>query len=206
MTLSAFLSSTNSLCLTNVKFDLRHMILEKTAVLRDHAPKLVVDRLKMADSKKSSAEREETDGDKQSRNSLSTEMVFNQAYEQLKDYDLALLRPHKPVGAEPHLSFQIVLRGEHVVGEGGPYRQFFADISKELQPLGSSADIKNIGLLVKTPNNSDGATLGKDKWTLAPCRNSSTDIAKYEFLGTLMGICIRTGAHMTLNLPQFIWK
>lgn len=55
--------------------------------------------------------------------------MFIQAYEQIKDMDLALLRPKKPQGAEPHLSFQIVFRGEHVVGEGGPYRQFFADIS-----------------------------------------------------------------------------
>jgi other hect domain ubiquitin protein ligase E3 len=46
--------------------------------------------------------------------------------------DLGLLRPKKPLGTEPHIAFEIVFKGEHVVGEGGPYRQFFADISKEL--------------------------------------------------------------------------
>jgi len=60
--------------------------------------------------------------------------MFIMAYEQLKDNDLAMLRPKKPAGAEPHIAFDIVFRGEHVVGEGGPYRQFFADLSKELQP------------------------------------------------------------------------
>ena len=48
--------------------------------------------------------------------------------------DLASLRPNKPQGAEPHIAFEIVFKNEHVVGDGGPYRQFFADISKELQP------------------------------------------------------------------------
>lgn len=28
----------------------------------------------------------------------------------------------------------------------------------------------------------------------------------FEFLGILMGVCIRTGAHLTLDLPQFVWK
>lgn len=58
--------------------------------------------------------------------------MFNVAHDQIKDLDVAQLRPLKPLGAEPHIAFDIVFRGEHVVGEGGPYRQFFADISKEL--------------------------------------------------------------------------
>jgi len=32
----------------NVKFDLRHLILEKTAVTREHAPRLMFERLKLA--------------------------------------------------------------------------------------------------------------------------------------------------------------
>lgn len=61
-----------------------------------------------------------------------TDFMFIQAYEQIKEMDLAQLRPKKPMGADPHLSFSIVFRGEHVVGEGGPYRQFFADVASEL--------------------------------------------------------------------------
>ena len=58
--------------------------------------------------------------------------MFSMAHDQVKDMDLGLLRPKKPLGAEPHIAFEIVFKNEH--GEGGPYRQFFADISKELQP------------------------------------------------------------------------
>jgi hypothetical protein len=32
----------------NVKFDLRHLILEKTSVAREHIPKLYFERLKLA--------------------------------------------------------------------------------------------------------------------------------------------------------------
>ncbi len=32
----------------NVKFDLRHLILEKTSVSREHAPRLYFERLKLA--------------------------------------------------------------------------------------------------------------------------------------------------------------
>jgi hypothetical protein len=60
--------------------------------------------------------------------------MFSMAHDQVKDMDLGLLRPKKPLGAEPHIAFEIVFKNEHVVGEGGPYRQFFADVSKELQP------------------------------------------------------------------------
>ena len=48
MRLAAYMSATRNLCLMNVKFDLRHLILEKTSVQREVAPKLYFDRLKLA--------------------------------------------------------------------------------------------------------------------------------------------------------------
>ncbi len=42
----------------NVKFDLRHLILEKTSVQREHAPRLYFERLKLAHKN-----RENEDGD-----------------------------------------------------------------------------------------------------------------------------------------------
>lgn len=60
--------------------------------------------------------------------------MFTAAYQQIKNIDLAILRPVKPSGANAHISFDVKFEGEHVVGETGPYKQFFDDISKELQP------------------------------------------------------------------------
>lgn len=48
MTLSAYMSLTRNLCLMHVKFDLRHLILEKTSVNRETVPKLYFERLKIA--------------------------------------------------------------------------------------------------------------------------------------------------------------
>ena len=54
--------------------------------------------------------------------------VFGRAFRQLHRTDPSLLRPVRPHGTEPFLSFELVFRGEHVVGEGGPWRQFFSGI------------------------------------------------------------------------------
>ena len=43
----------------NVKFDLRHLILEKTSVQREHAPKLYFERLKIAHKNREFEEGEE---------------------------------------------------------------------------------------------------------------------------------------------------
>lgn len=55
--------------------------------------------------------------------------MFTQAYTQMKDIDSAALRPSQPRGGEPHLSFEVYFEGEDVEGLGGPYRQFFTDVS-----------------------------------------------------------------------------
>eukprot|EP00347_Sterkiella_histriomuscorum_P020695 403336831 len=254
LTLSAYMSFTRNLCLMNVKFDLRHLILEKTSATREHAPKLYFERLKLAyrnrefeeaaagigqgDDSRGSPQRqnERNGGDNHAsgpgdannkKDKRQMDFMFIQAYEQIKDMDLAQLRPKKPSGAEPHLSFHIIFRGEHVVGEGGPYRQFFADISQELQPAGNQGTNNNgeagsnnnaggnggqtsqnkmLNLLYPSANNRSGSNIGKGKFVLSPSRNTSQDLSLFEFLGILMGVCIRTGAHLNLDLPQFVWK
>ena len=57
-----------------------------------------------------------------------------------------------------------------------------------------------------SPNNRSGTNIGKGKFILAPSRVSSYDLGLYEFLGIIMGVCVRTGAHLNLDLPQFVWK
>ena len=61
-------------------------------------------------------------------------------------------------------------------------------------------------LLVASPNNREKQMLGKDKFVINPSSKSSEKISEFEFLGILMGVCIRTGARLTLDLPAFLWK
>ena len=80
--------------------------------------------------------------------------MFVKAYEQLRDIDLALLRPKKPKGSEPHIAFQIVFSEEDVVGWSGPYKQFFSTISNEVQPnkIESKLDEHQLGLTCPCAN------------------------------------------------------
>jgi hypothetical protein len=55
-------------------------------------------------------------------------------------------------------------------------------------------------------SNNIGRGEAKDKYTLTPSYNSNTALNHYEFLGILMGICIRTGVHLILDLCSLIWK
>ena len=48
--------------------------------------------------------------------------------------------------------------------------------------------------------------MGKDLFVPDSSKLSSTNLAHFTFLGLLMGVCIRTGAILSLNLPKFVWK
>ncbi len=86
------------------------------------------------------------------------------------------------------------------MGEAGPYRQFFTDISNELDPK------NHMGLFIPTPNNKYQSGEAKSKWTINPKANASYHLNLFEFLGILMGCCIRTGTHLALDLPKMFWK
>eukprot|EP01022_Parablepharisma_sp_SALTPOND_P013306 TRINITY_DN1770_c0_g1_i1.p1 TRINITY_DN1770_c0_g1~~TRINITY_DN1770_c0_g1_i1.p1 ORF type:complete len:4067 (-),score=523.08 TRINITY_DN1770_c0_g1_i1:62-12262(-) len=203
LTVSSFLSSSRKLCLNYVKMRLQQAVLNKTAVVRETPPKMVFERLKLGhDGKK--------EKDHENLETLSDSM-FYRGYEQIKKIDLTLLRPQKPEGSAPFVAFEIIFKGEYVVGEGGPYRQFFADISAELQPSPSSPGFSDIfsntlRLLCPTPNTVNKQGDAKDKFTFTPSAKSTHDLLLYEYLGILMGCCMRTGVRLSLDLPSIIWK
>ncbi len=68
------------------------------------------------------------------------------------------------------------------------------------------ASSRLLGLLCPSPNNKSKSNIGKGKYILSPSRTSSLDLSLFEFLGILMGVCVRTGSHLNLDLPQFVWK
>jgi len=49
ITLSAYMGSLRNLCLSNTKYELKHLILQKTSVNREKTPPLHFARLKLAD-------------------------------------------------------------------------------------------------------------------------------------------------------------
>ena len=86
---------------------------------------------------------------------------------------------------------------EFVQGLSGPYRQFFSDIANELE------NSDKINLLCPTQNNINKKGEYKDKYTINP---KSEEFSQFEFLGILMGLCIRTGVYLPVNLCSLVWK
>ena len=120
---------------------------------------------------------------------------FNQVYEQYLQVEPACFRIKKFDAA--HVAFKIKYMNELVQGLSGPYRQFFSDIVNELE----TSD--KINLLIPTQNNVDKKGEFKDKYTINP---KSEEYSQFEFLGVLMGICIRTGVYLPINLCSLVWK
>jgi hypothetical protein len=172
------------------KSKMRHVfdVLDKTSTTASQ-PVVQIDRLKMA------ARKEQPD---YSPSALQN-CTFGIAFSQIRNAAPALLRRKKPTGkclhsksycifmcllfyqgAEPHFSIKIVFKGENVEGEGGPYRQFFTDISKELQGV--------LPLLIPCPNAQAKVWFNRDKWIPTPSCDSALHLTMYEFLGRLMGM------------------
>ena len=114
LSVASALSELRALVVFPVKIEVEQNVFALTSVMRESPPKITLERLKLTESNKKLVN-------------------FSKAFEQLKDVNPALLRPPKPQGADPFISFEVIFKGELVVGEAGPYRQFFADISKEIQ-------------------------------------------------------------------------
>ncbi len=186
-TISAFLSFARGLTISHSKLNLIKEVIAATEFCEEEVqiPTFKFERLN------------------NTGNNVQSMYIFLKAYDQAKDVDPAFFRCKKVPG-DPHIAFKIEFKGELVQGIGGPYRQFFSDISAELQK--SSQDPNCLRLLIPTANALEGKGEFKDRWTINCSYNSNTAKSHYEFLGLLMGVCIRTGVHLTLDLCSLVWK
>lgn len=204
-TISAFLSSARGIMFSYIKNGLIKEVLNATEYTEEEVqiPTFKFERLSIANSfeKKNaiiSSQLNNNDDDINNNVEYKKEdSMFLQAYEQFREVDVAFFRSKKNPG-DPHVGFKVEFKNELVQGLGGPYRQFFSDISNELNQF--------LPLLIPTANNIAQKGDYKDRFTLSPSYNSSTALYHFEFLGVLMGICIRTGVHLTLDLASLIWK
>ena len=114
--------------------------MQKTSVSRenDEVPKISLERLKS---------KEERGKGGMITTKEKDEHLFTKAHDQFVKISPALLRPFKPKGTDPYVAFTVNFKGENVMGEAGPYRQFFTDIARELDPRYA------LGLFIPSPNN-----------------------------------------------------
>ena len=116
----------------------------------------------------------------------AAESVFEQACKQLFDMPAYRLRQ---ASASPHLAFDVALHGEHVVGEAGPYRAFFADVCAEVltgrrlsgavtpESVASSALIP---LFVTVPNAQMSHGENRDRWLIRYSCNTQEHLKHFE--------------------------
>ena len=60
--------------------------------------------------------------------------------------------------------------------------------------------------MIPTPNGREESGTSRDCFILNPQLASQASISAYRFLGILMGIAIRTGSPLSLNLAEPMWK
>ncbi|XP_040568701.2 LOW QUALITY PROTEIN: E3 ubiquitin-protein ligase HERC2-like [Lepeophtheirus salmonis] len=99
----------------------------------------------------------------------------------------------------PHRVWKVKFIGESVDDCGGGYSESIAEMCDELQN-------GTLSLLISTPNGRDEAGTSRDCFLLNPALNSSLYKNMFRFLGILMGIAVRTGSPLSLNLAEPMWK
>ncbi|XP_077559435.1 E3 ubiquitin-protein ligase HERC2 isoform X3 [Haemaphysalis longicornis] len=99
----------------------------------------------------------------------------------------------------PHRVWKVKFVGESVDDCGGGYSESIAEMCDELQN-------GSLPLLILTPNGRDEAGTNRDCFLLNPAATLPIHLNMFRFLGILMGIAIRTGSPLSLNLAEPVWK
>jgi len=64
----------------------------------------------------------------------------------------------------------------------------------------------NTPLFIPCPNRTNDVGLNREKWVIKPSSRTALHLAMFEFLGVMMGVALRTGFTLNLDLPNTIWK
>jgi hypothetical protein len=121
--------------------------------------------------------------------------LFGQLWRQLQDRVLMFKKRPKKV----KFPFVVRFRGEGGVDAGGLFRETIDQVCDELQS-------PCLPLFVPTPNNKSNFGEYREKWTVNPSAGLAIHLEMLEFLGALIGMSLRMGHLLALNLPSTVWK
>ncbi|XP_056389086.1 E3 ubiquitin-protein ligase HECTD3 [Hyla sarda] len=128
--------------------------------------------------------------------------VFSQVYEGLKPTDKSEkpLDYRWPVRYDQWWECKFIAEG--IIDQGGGFRDSLADISEELCPSSADSPVP-LPFFVRTSNQGNSTGEARDMYVPNP---SCRDLAKYEWIGQLMGAALRGKEFLVLALPGLIWK
>jgi hypothetical protein len=94
----------------------------------------------------------------------------------------------------------VAFAGEYSIDAGGPFRELITMMCAELQ----SGDLP---LFMPSPNNRSEVGHDQERFLPVPASGSKPlCLQLYEFLGKLMGMSMRTGYFLNLDLSSMVWK
>ena len=155
--------------------------------------------------------------------------VFGQLHREMKSMTPAVFRRAylgKGHGGQRR-AFKVKFLGEGVDDYGGPYRAVFDQVVEELQGdalaieravagHGANASAESLSgnvapgrcilpVLIPTPNRANSVGTNQDRFLFAPGPASSLQLDLANFLGKMIGMGMRHGLKMGLDLPGVVW-
>ena len=99
----------------------------------------------------------------------------------------------------PHRVWKVKFIGESVDDCGGGYSESIAEMCDELQN-------GSLPILIQTPNGRDDTGVNRDCFIINPEAASPVHLNMFRVLGLLLGIAIRSGSPINLQLAPPVWK
>ena len=108
---------------------------------------------------------------------------------------------------QPDRAWTVHLEGEGAQDLGGPYCESLSALCAELQSDSAATVVPAPApLLVPTPNARTGVGARRDCWLPNPGAASAGALSRLRFLGALLGVALRTGVALDLQLPPLLWR
>ncbi|XP_013403036.1 E3 ubiquitin-protein ligase HECTD3 isoform X2 [Lingula anatina] len=129
--------------------------------------------------------------------------VFYQIYEGLKPRDRYDKQLDYRWPSRNDQWWECKFLSEGIIDQGGGFRDSLSDMSDELCPSASDVPVP-LPFFIRSPNQAqDDLNVNRDVYIPNP---SCQELAKYRWIGKIMGACLRGKESLVLSLPQFIWK
>lgn len=120
------------------------------------------------------------------------ESLFGQVYHLLSSKPSSLFCTNKKL-------WSVCFLGEGADDVGGPYRESLSQICTELMgPM--------LSLFVPSANQANEIGDSRDTFVLSPAVHSPIELGMFQFLGRLIGGCLRSAEPLSLSLPSVAWK
>lgn len=129
--------------------------------------------------------------------------IFTQIYDGLKPRDRNSLPLNYRWSSRYDQWWECKFLSEGVIDQGGGFRDSLSDLAEELCPS-SSDGLVPLPFFIRSPNQfCEDSNVNRDVYVPNP---SCKEFQKYEWVGQIMGACLRGKENLVLALPSFVWK